>query len=171
MSEHDKLHQWHDVCLQGNTDKIAEQIRKFETELKKHPHNELARAYLGSSYALKAKYSFFPPTKLSSLKKGKTLLEEAVKASPNDPRVRMVRAIAYYKVPKRFDTRPTSISDFEALLTEVKNKKSSLKSNEKQAILYYAYLAFSDANHKDAATAKLLCHKIDPNSEYGKLTK
>jgi hypothetical protein len=171
VSENEKFRQWHDVCLEGDTGKIAEQIVKFEAVLAKTPTNDLARAYLGSSYALKAKHSFFPPTKLSSLKKGKALMEKAVETSPNKPRVRMVRAIAYYKVPKRFGTRPTSISDFETLLAEVKKSKSSLKANEKQAILYYASLAFAEENHQSAAEAKLLCHKINPNSEYGKLTK
>lgn len=171
LSEHDKFRQWHDVCLLGDTNKIAEQIVKFEAALVRNPTNDLARAYLGSAYALKAKHSFFPPTKLSSIKKGKALMEAAVVGSPNKPRVRMVRAIAYYKVPKRFGTRPTSISDFEVLLAEVKKPKSSLKANEKQAILYYASLAFAEENHKSAGEAKLLCHKIDPNSEYGKRTK
>jgi hypothetical protein len=171
LSNNDKLRQWHDVCLEGDTKKIAQQITKFEAELVTNPANNLARAYLGSAYALKAKHSFFPPTKLSSLKKGKALMEAAVKGSPNKPRVRMVRAIAYYKVPKRFDTRPTSISDFEKLLTEVKSPKSTLKANEKQVTLYYASLAFAEGNHKSANEAKQLCHKINPNSEYGKLTK
>jgi hypothetical protein len=171
LSEHDKFRQWHDVCLQGDTNKIAEQIVKFEAALVRTPTNDLARAYLGSAYALKAKHSFFPPTKLSSLKKGKALMEAAVVGSPNKPRVRMVRAIAYYKVPRRFGTRVTSISDFEVLLDETKKTKSSLKANEKQAILYYASLAFAEESHKSAAEAKLLCHKIDPNSEYGKRTK
>lgn len=171
ISENEKLRQWHDECLQGNTKKIAQQIKKFEAELAIDPANSLARAYLGSSYALKAKHSFFPPTKLSSLKKGKALMEAAVEASPTKPRVRMVRAIAYYKVPKQFDTRPTSISDFEKLLNEAKSPKSTLKANEKQVILYYASLAFAEDHHKSANEAKKLCHEIDPNSEYGKLTK
>ncbi len=171
QSEYDKLRQWHDICRQGDSDKIAEQITKFEAELARKPGNNLARAYLGSSYALKAKHSFFPPTKLSSLQKAKSLMESAVAGSPNNPRVRMVRAIAYYKVPKIFGTRPTSIADFEVLLTEIKKPQSSLKPNEKQAILYYASLAFAEENHRSANEAKVLCHKINPNSEYGKRTK
>ena len=171
LAEHDKFRQWHDVCLQGDTDKIAQQITKFEWLLKRSPSNDLARAYLGSAYALKAKHSFFPLTKLNSLKKGKSLLEAAVKGSPTNPRVRMVRAIAYYRVPKRFDTRPTSISDFELLLTEAKKETSILMPNEKQASLYYASLAFAEEKHGSANQAKILCHKIDPNSKYGKLTK
>lgn len=171
VAEHDKLRQWHDICLEGDTHKIDQQITKFEAVIKATPHNDLARAYLGSAYALKAKHSFFPTTKLSSLKKGKSLLEAAVAGSPDKPRVRMVRAIAYYKVPKYFDTRPTSIADFEKLLAVIKKGNSSLQKNEQQAILYYTHLAFAEENHPQAEEAKLLCHKIDPNSKYGKLTQ
>ncbi|MEO1858230.1 MAG: hypothetical protein ABGY95_12815 [Rubritalea sp.] len=170
-TENDKFKKWHDICLEGDTGKIAQQISKFEAELVNKPSNDLARVYLGSSYALKAKHSFFPPTKLKSLKIGKGLMEQAVTSSPNNPRVRMVRAIAYYNVPKRFGTRASSVSDFEFLLNEVKKSKSTLRPNEKQAILYYAFLAFTEDGHECATEARELCHTIDPNSEYGKLTK
>lgn len=171
QSDHEKYLSWHNICLEGDTKKIGQHIELFENVLKKSPKDDLARAYLGSAYALKAKHSFFPPTKLSSLKKGKSLLEAAVKNSPSNPRVRMVRAIAYHKVPKRFGTHPTSISDFEMLLQAIKKKANKLSVNEQQAILYYAHLAFSQSEHTSAAEAKTLCHRIDPHSKYGKLTK
>lgn len=171
LDDSDKLRKWHDVCLEGDTDKIDQQIKKFEAELKATPNNNLARAYLGSAYALKAKYSFFPTTKLNSLKKGRSLMEAAVAGSPNNPRVRMVRAIAYYKVPKRFRTRATSVADFEKLLGAIKEDRSDLRANEKQVILYYAFLAFTEAKHKSTNEAKTMCHKINPKSSYGKLTK
>ncbi|GAA5497067.1 hypothetical protein Rhal01_03255 [Rubritalea halochordaticola] len=168
---HQQYRQWHDVCLQGDMDEIEKMIAQFEAQITANPKDDLARAYLGSAYALKAKHAVFPLTKLNSLKKGKELMEAAVTGSPDNPRVRMVRAIAYYRVPKRFDTRPTSISDFEKLLGETAKKNSVLQKNEKQAILYYAWKAFTEENHKDAAKAKSLCHKLEPDSEYGKLTK
>lgn len=171
IPRHEQYLQWHTICQQGNTDKIDQQIAKFEAVLKKSPKDNLARAYLGSAYALKAKHSFFPTTKLNSLKKGKALMEAAVKSSPNNPRVRMVRAIAYFKVPERFKTHLTSLADFEKLLREIKQKDSSLATNEKQAILYFAYLAFSEHKHAQALEAKQRCHKIDPHSKYGKLTR
>lgn len=171
VAEHDTFRQWHDICIKGDTDKIEAQITQFEAVLKASPENDLARAYLGSAYALKAKHSFFPTTKLSSLKKGKSLMEEAVANSPELPRVRMVRAIAYYKVPKRFGTRPTSITDFEKLLALVEKATPDLQENEKQAILYYAYLSFTEEKHPSAHKAKTLCYKINPQSKYGKLTQ
>lgn len=162
---------WHDVCLKGEIDAIQTQIQKFETRIHADPNDNLARAYLGSSYALKAKASKWPPTKLKSLKLAKQLLETAVKNDPKNNRVRMVRSIAYYKVPERFDCRATSIADFEILYNNIKNKSSGMAPNEQQATLYYASLAFHEANHNLSTPAKTLCHKLDPKSEYGKLTK
>lgn len=170
-NNHDKYLKWHNVCLGGDTSKIDQQIAKFENQLTRSSGDNLARAYLGSAYALKAKHSFFPTTKLTSLRKGKEHMEAAVKGSPNNLRVRMVRAIAYHKVPRRFGTHPTSVSDFEFLLKSIKLNSNDLSANEQQAILYYAFLEFKESKHASAAEAKSLCHKINPNSKYGQLTK
>ena len=83
----------------------------------------------------------------------------------------MVRAIGYYRVPKRFRVRPISISDFKKLIPVAKDPKSGLKPNERQAILYYAHLAFSEEGEPGAAALKADCHRLDPASAYGKLTK
>ncbi len=161
---------WHNQCLTGDLKEINTQIQKFETAIAAKPNDHLAQAYLGSAYALRAKASFWPGTKLSNLKKGKKLMDTAITSAPSNPRVRMVRAIAYSKAPKRFKLRPTSISDFETLLPVVSTSHSSLSTNERQAILYYTYLTFKAEHHADTAKVKKLCHQINPNSKYGKFT-
>ncbi len=168
---HQVYREWHDVCLEGNSKAIEKQINKFVQVLNQNPNDHLARAYLGSAYALRAKAGIFGPSKLLYLNKGKKQLNAAVEAAPHDPRDRMVRAIGYYKVPTRFKTRPTAVSDFEFLMKAISQKNCPLLVNEKQAALYYAHLTCKEEDHKDAAKAKLLCHQLAPNSEYGKLTK
>lgn len=168
---HEVYREWHDLCLEGETKTIEQQIKKYIQVLEKNPNDHLARAYLGSAYALRAKAGTFGPSKLMYLNKGKKQLNTAVESAPKDPRVRMVRAIGYYKVPKRFNTRPTAVSDFEFLMESISQKNCPLLVNEKQAALYYAHLTFQEEGHKDAAKAKQLCHKLAPNSEYGKLTR
>lgn len=162
---------WHDVCLGGDTGKIDTQIKKFEAQLAKDPNDHLAQAFLGSACALRAKAGSWPPTKLKFLKLGKQHLDSAVAAAPDDARVRMIRAIAYYKVPERFDVRPTSLKDFELLIPIAKNPKGRLKPNEQQAILYYAHLAYQEDARPGAAELKASCHKLAPDSHYGKLTR
>lgn len=162
---------WHNHCLNADTDTIDIQIKKFESQLAKNPHDNLARAYLGSAYALRAKYSTWWLTKLKYLNKGKATMNAAIAAAPNDPRVRMVRAVAFYKVPKRFDLRPTSISDFKKVTPIALKTPSPLAVNERQAVLYYAYLAYKDENLEGSKTFKQACFKLDPSSKYGQLTK
>jgi hypothetical protein len=170
-SKADTYKNWHDVCLKGKVDDIDKQIAKFEARLKEDPNDNLAKVYLGSSQALKAKYSKWPLTKLKCLREGEKSLDSAVEQAPDDARVRMVRAIAGYKVPKRFERRPTSLLDFEYLIPIAKDPKGRLKKNECQVILYYAHLAYGEDGRDSAERLKKLCHNLDPNSTYGELTK
>ena len=88
-----------------------------------------------------------------------------------DPRVRMVRAIGYYQVPKKFGMRAVSIKDFEFLVPIAKDPKGQLKLEERQVILYYASLAYAEEGKAGAGELKALCHKLDPASKLGQLTK
>lgn len=162
---------WHDVCVKGDTGQIDAEIKKFEAQLAKNPNDHLAEAFLGSACALRAKSGIWPPSKVKFLKLGKKHLDSAVAAVPDDVRVRMVRAIAYYKVPLRFDVRPISLKDFEILVPIAKNPRGRLKLNEQQAILYYAYLAYKEDARASANELKNFCHRLAPDSSYGKLTR
>ena len=162
---------WHDVCLAGDTKQIDVQIGKYEARLARNSKDQLARAYLGSACALRAKHSFWGPTKLKFLKRGRALLDAAVSSAPDDARVRMVRAIGYYKVPGRFDVRPVAINDFKRLVPIAKRSSGKLTTRERQAVLYYAFLTFSEEGEPGAEELKKLCHRLDPTNDYGKLTK
>jgi len=162
---------WHDQCMTEDTEQIDEQIAKFEGRIAADGKDQLARAYLGSACALRAKASFWGPTKLKYLNRGKAHLEAAVAGAPTDPRVRMVRAIGYYKVPERFGTRPTSVRDFEFLIPMAKEGKGGLKVNERQVILYYASLVFAEEGKAGVEELRKVCHGLDPESRYGVLTR
>ena len=168
--QHELYLEWHDKCKTEDTKVIDTQIKQFESQLKANDKDQLARVYLGSACALRAKASYWGLTKLKYLKRGQKLMDSAVEAAPNDPRVRMVRAIGSYKVPKRFDRRPVAVADFEKLVPIASKDNSTLKTNERQAILYYAWLTFKEEGHKDADKTKQLCHQLAPSSKYGKLT-
>lgn len=171
LASPEQYKEWHDVCLAGDTDQIDAQILKYEAKLAANAKDQLARAYLGSACALRAKSSFWGPTKLKFLNRGRACLDDAVAGAPNDPRVRMVRAIGYFRVPKMFNMRSISIDDFKKIIPVTRDKKSDLKPNERQVILYYAHLAFSEEAEPGAAELKAECHRIAPDSYYGKLTK
>lgn len=161
-----KYRAWHDLCLGGKVKEIDLQIEKFEQQLAANPNDSLAKAFLGSACALRAKHGRWGPTKLKFLKRGRRLMEEAVAASPADARVRMVRAIAYSKIPQRFGVRDQAVSDFQALLPAAKGA-GNLTKGERQAILYYAALTFREENLTGADELMALCRKLDPASRYG----
>lgn len=163
--------QWHDVCLQGDVAQIDVEIAKFEKQLEADPKDALARVFLGSACALRAKYGKWGPTKLKYLKRGKSFMEEAVRAAPNDARVRMVRAIGYYRIPKRFGVRDTAVSDFKQLIPLAKDLKNDLTKSERQALLYYASEAFREEKIAGASELRKACHQIDASSRYGQLTR
>ena len=161
---------WHDVCLQGDVNQIDVQIAKFEQQLASNPNDSLAKAFLGSCCALRAKHGKWGPTKLKFLKRGRKLMEEAVASSPNDTRVHMVRAIAYSKIPKRFGVRSTAVKDFRTLIPVARSGKNLTKS-ERQAILYYAALTYREEKIAGSETLMAACKQIDPASKYGRLAR
>jgi len=169
--DHELYYRWHNLCLKGDSKEIDVQIERYEARLKANNNDQLARVYLGSACALRAKSSFWLTTKLKYLKRGQSLMDEAVTKAPQQPRVRMIRAIGSYKVPKRFGRRKIAVSDFKKLLPMAVDKAANLQKNERQVILYYAWLTFKEEGHHDAGRAKTLCHEVDPHSKYGKLTK
>ena len=165
-----KYRAWHDVCLQGNVKNIDLQIGKFEQAVASNPNDSLAKAFLGSACALRAKHGKWGPTKLKYLKRGRKLMEEAVSSSPSDLRVRMVRAMAYSRIPKRFGVRDTAVQDFQMLVPIAKTGKNLTKS-ERQAILYNAALTYREENLAGSQELMEFCKKIDPDSKYGRVAQ
>ena len=168
---YETYYNWHLKALDGDLADIDAQIVQFTERLHADPNDHLARAYLGSSYALRARESTWPPTRLKYLKLGRKTIDQAVAAAPANPRIRLIRAIAYYRVPLRFKVRHTSLNDFEILIPIAQAPDSPLDLNERQALLYYAFLAHQEANLPTAAALKNACHRLDPSSTLGKATR
>ena len=161
---------WHEAALHGDVDEIDVSIERFEEQLRLHPEDPLAKVYLGSTCALRAKESFWGMTKLEYLERADQLMNEAVAEAPENPRVRMIRAISLYKLPERFDKRPVALADFQQLVPIARAGDSGLTLSERQATLYYAYLSYKDADLPEAEQLKADCHSLSPDSDYGRLT-
>ena len=82
------------------------------------PNNQLARVYLGSAYTLRSRDLGFGPKKLETLRHGLALMDEAVAAAPNEPKVRLARALTTSSLPAFFGRRGESKKDFELLAKE-----------------------------------------------------
>lgn len=104
--------------LRGDRAAVEDCITRLEAVLQREPQNQLARVYLGSSLTLRSRDLGFGRTKLSTLRAGLALMDEAVQAAPDDPQVRLARARTTEALPKIFGRASQSRSDF-ALLTQM----------------------------------------------------
>lgn len=166
-------HRWHHRAVEaGDDEKIDRVIDRFRAALEADPTDHLARVYLGSAHTLRAAETFWGPSKLKHVRRGEKLMNQAVEADPDNPRVRFIRAVNAYRIPKRFKQRPIAVADFSKLMPVAEHGDHDLGKRERQAILYYAWLTFSEEDLPEKARrARAACIRIDPDSEYAGLAR
>lgn len=152
----------HDRGVQGDAKAVVECIETLEAVLAKEPDNQLALVYLGSAYTLRSRDLWIGPKKLETLKRGGQLMDQAVAAQPDNPRVRLIRAVNSLKLPRLFNRRKLALEDFEKLLRQTE----SLAAPEKQALYYFAGLALKgEGQSKRAADLWRQGLQLNPTSE------
>lgn len=168
-SERARLYnQWNEKCLHGTVETVDSYILKLQGQLQSNPNDELARAFLGSAFALRAKHGWWGPTKLSNLREGKKHLDEAVNRDPNNARVRLVRAVGFSRVPKKFGVRKTALRDFNQLITTARRGSASgLTVSERQAVFFLGATAW-EKEGKDAKGLYRECLALGKDTKYGK---
>lgn len=161
---------WHEACLAADDAKTIDgYIARYEEALAERPDDLLAKVYLGSAHTLRSAESGWGRAKLEHLKKGGRMMDEAVAAAPDDSRIRFVRAVNCYRVPKRFDRRPIAVEDFRRLIPVAVKGEGDLSTRERQAILYYGWQTMKEDGDKGLAEqARQHCHRLAPQSKYGK---
>ncbi len=82
------------------------------------PLDLLLRAYEGSFTALRGKHGSWPPARLRALRSGFGLMDAAVAAAPDDPRLRYIRLRSGFHLPGIFG-RKTEVDDDLAALARV----------------------------------------------------
>lgn len=142
-------HALHDKGAKGDAAAVLECIRTLEQVLENEPGNQLARVYLGSAYTLRSRDLWIGPQKLETLQRGGALMDEAVAAAPEDPRVRLIRAVNSLRLPRIFNRRKLALEDFEKLVAEL--DCAQLEPLEKQAVYYFSGLAFRGDGQKQRA--------------------
>ncbi len=80
------------------------------------PEHPEATAWLGSLKLLRARDSWFPPSKLWYLNTGSRDLDKAVSLAPDNPMIRLIRASSYISIPAIFMKRGTAINDLEYVI-------------------------------------------------------
>jgi hypothetical protein len=101
--------------LQGDEQAVVACIAKLEAVLQREPKNNIARVYLGSAYTLRSRDLAFGPKKLQTLRAGLAVMDEAVASAPDEPKVRLARALTTSALPAIFGRRAESKKDFDIL--------------------------------------------------------
>ena len=85
--------------LRGDEQAVVDCISALEERLAIQPNDQLARVYLGSAWTLRSRDLLIGPGKLSALRKGIALMDEAAAAAPNDANVLLLRAVTNEALP------------------------------------------------------------------------
>ncbi len=127
--------------LMGDKAAVEQCIAKLEEGLKSQPNNELARVYLGSAYTLRSRDMGFGPKKLRTLRQGLRVMDEAVANAPDDPKVRLGRALTTQALPGIFGRADESRNDFLKLAEMAKMTPAKFSASDLLIVYYNAGLA------------------------------
>ncbi|MFN2507516.1 MAG: hypothetical protein ABR589_01950 [Chthoniobacterales bacterium] len=140
--------------LAGDKQAVEQCIARLEQVLQSQPKNQLARVYLGSAYTLRSRDLGFGPKKLQALKHGLAVMDQAVTAAPDEPKVRLARALTTSALPGIFGRRRQSRQDFEFLAQLADRAPDRFQRGDLQLVYYHAGLAAKAAG--DRARAAML---------------
>jgi hypothetical protein len=78
--------------------------------------HDQALVYLGALYTIKAKYTFFPFSKLKWAKKGLCIMDEALSRAPEDIEVLFVHGTICHNLPGLFNRQDDARRDFNKII-------------------------------------------------------
>jgi len=140
-----KVEARHEKAAKGDTKETKALTADLEKWTKEQPDNHLLQAFLGSVYTLDSRDAWPGPGKLTYLRNGGKLLDDAVAAAPDNPAIRFIRAIDYYELPSFFGKGSTARDDFQILLKQIDGEMKTpytLNIETQQAIYLYAGKSF-----------------------------
>lgn len=149
--------------LAGEKDAVEKCIAKLEDALKAQPQNQTARVYLGSAYTLRSRDLDFGLKKLEALRHGLALMDEAVAAAPNDPKVRLARALTTSELPAIFGRSSSTRKDFELLADVALRAPEKFDTGDRQIIFYQAAISARSAGDKTRASLLLRAAAQSPD--------
>ena len=137
--------------LMGDKEAVEQCIAKLEQGLRAEPNNQLARVYLGSAYTLRSRDLGFGPKKLQTLRQGLRVMDESVANAPDDPKVRLGRALTTQALLGIFGRAGESRKDFAQLAELARTAPARFSAADLQIVYYNAGLAAKTAgNHAGA---------------------
>ena len=105
----------HHAARDGDEERLEQALTCFEALEQTHPENPRVLAYLGSSYAMKARASDTSSNKMRFTNLGFDSLDYAVELSPNSFELRLIRWNVNEAVPAFFGRKKHALDDLYTL--------------------------------------------------------
>jgi tetratricopeptide (TPR) repeat protein len=137
--------------LAGDKQAVIDCLAALENVRAAQPNDQLACVYLGSAWTLRSRDLPIGPGKLSALRKGIALMDEAATAAPNDARVLLLRAVTNEAFPFILGRRKIARQELDDLLAIVEKDPGKLKPGDRQLLYLNAGEAAKKAGEKERA--------------------
>jgi hypothetical protein len=137
--------------LAGDKKAVIDCIAALEKVLFAQPNDQLARVYLGSVCTLQSRDLPFGPAKLTTLRRGIALMDEAATAAPNDVRVQLLRAVTNEAFPSILGRRKVARQALDDLVAVSEKDPGKLKPSDRQLLYLNAGEAAAKAGDKKRA--------------------
>jgi len=137
--------------LRGDEQAVVDCISALEAKLAIRPNDQLARVYLGSAWTLRSRDLPIGPGKLSALRRGVSLMDEAAAAAPNDGDVLLLRAVTNEALPAFLGRRKVARAQLDELLSRLEKGSAKLKPADQQLLYLNAGEAAKRAGDKERA--------------------
>ena len=155
-----------DLALKGDPEASHKAFSFFKKALAANPDSPLAKAYYADCMSLAARDSADPGEMFSTPIKASKIIDSAVNSSPDDARIRMIRAYHCFRLPEAFFHRTApAIADFEYLIQMHEKDRSVFPSETYWQLLYDLSVAYQRLGLEEEASStrkKLLSLKPGP---------
>jgi len=137
--------------LRGDEQAVVDCISALEAKLAIQPNDQLAGVYLGSAWTLRSRDLPIGPGKLSALRRGISLMDEAAGAAPNNADVLLLRAVTNEALPAFLGQRRAARAQLDELLARLEKGSAKLKPADQQLLYLNAGEAAKRAGDKERA--------------------
>jgi hypothetical protein len=141
----------HDEGGNDNTEAVKWAEKYYREVLRLEPGNALALARLGSTYTMKARDAFWPFTRLSLVKEGNRMMDQAVELAPKDVQVRLTRVENNRHMPGWLGREKIVQEDFAWLWEQVGTRPAAFSLEDRQSIALHHGRLLAKSKRIDAA--------------------
>jgi len=139
----------HQMGVDGDEKAVVQAMSLLGDLHKEYPNDSLILAFLGSACTLRARDAIFYQ-KMGYLREGLQAIDRAVEMDPENPNVRVVRAVNSYQLPSVFGRRSVAREDFEQLILWADKDPDSFGEDLLRFTYYHAGLFASRESNSQA---------------------